>query len=103
VLVRLRVAEQDERVIAEIPVHEPLVPIGRLRYAALKAADPVAPVFEIYARDSRYCARQLARQGGDLATFGFPGPDRHGVPRSAGPRWWRYGAILLANCQPQAR
>ena len=45
VLVRLGVTEQDERAAAKIPVHKPVVAIGRLRYAVLKTADRLAQVF----------------------------------------------------------
>jgi len=76
VLVRLGVTEQHQRAIAEIPGHEPLVAIGRLRYAALKAADRLAQVFKTHSVVSESGANQFAGQGGDLAAFGFRMLDR---------------------------
>jgi len=53
VFARLGVTEQDEHVIPEMAVDDPIVATGGLRDAALKLADRLAPVFEIDAAGSR--------------------------------------------------
>src|SRR5262249_55160354 len=102
-LVRLGVAEQDERVIAEIPANEPLVATGGLRYAALKAANRLAQVFKAHTVTPRRWADQFAAQGGDLAAFGFRTTDRCGVSWGIVARWRCCGAILLSGRQAQPR
>ena len=75
---RLRVTEQDERVIPEIPIDGPCMARGGLRDAAPEVRDclvqssrPVPP--------ATASPGHFARESGDLGALGLAVPDRHGV------------------------